>query len=104
MSKVRTEKEAALAAPVTLPAGSYDMEALQKALDDAVAAKSDAARDKLRGDAVAKAKETDALAAQLLAEVAEPRIERSDVAEQVAEKQAPAPGKSAASPKKGSNL
>lgn len=63
----RTPEQAARAAPVSLPAGSYDSAELQKALDDAAKAKNDGKRDELVADAVAKHNEigTDATALDL---------------------------------------
>ncbi len=43
----RTPEQAARAAPVSLPAGSYDAEALNKAFDEAAKAKNDGKRDEL---------------------------------------------------------
>lgn len=54
----RTDKEADRARAVSLPAGSYDLDALTKELDDAALAKNDAKRDELVDKAVAKANET----------------------------------------------
>lgn len=50
----RTPEQAARAAPVALPAGSYDSAELQKALDEAGKAKNDGARDELVAAALEK--------------------------------------------------
>lgn len=48
----RTEAQAARAAPVSLPAGSYDSAELQKALDEAAKPKNDDKRDEMVATAV----------------------------------------------------
>ncbi len=50
----RTPEEAARAAPVSLPAGSYDAEALSKDLDEAAKAKNDGKREDLVAAALEK--------------------------------------------------
>jgi len=54
----RSDKEVARAAPVSLPAGSYDVSELSKKLDDSALAKNDEKRDAMRADIVDKANET----------------------------------------------
>lgn len=54
----RTDKEAARAAPVSLPAGSYDLETLDKGLKDAAKATNDDKRDELVDKVLADANET----------------------------------------------
>jgi len=53
----RTELQAARAAPVSLPAGSFDAAELDKLLGDSAKAKNDKARPALVGEAVEKLNE-----------------------------------------------
>lgn len=54
----RTEAEAARAAPVSLPAGSYDLAELTKGLAETSKAKHDDNRDEMVAELVAKANQT----------------------------------------------
>jgi hypothetical protein len=54
----RSDKEAQRAKPVSLPAGSYNLAALRKPLDEAALAKNDGKRDELVAKAVADANQT----------------------------------------------
>lgn len=55
----RTPEQAARAAPVPLPAGSYEAEDLEKVLNEAAKAKNDKNRDELVDAAVAKLNRTE---------------------------------------------
>ncbi|MET0373951.1 MAG: hypothetical protein ABW128_06800 [Rhizorhabdus sp.] len=50
----RSDEQAARAAPVSLPAGSFDADALRKDLDETAKAKNDDKRDALVEDVVSK--------------------------------------------------
>lgn len=50
----RSDEQAARAAPVSLPAGSFDADALRKDLDEAAKAKNDDKRDAMVEDIVSK--------------------------------------------------
>ncbi len=54
----RTDLQAQRAAPVSLPAGSYDSEALASAFAEAAKARNDGSRDEIIGAALEKANET----------------------------------------------
>lgn len=54
----RTDEQAARAAPVSLPAGSYKVSELTKALDESALAKNDSKRGELREKAIRKANQT----------------------------------------------
>lgn len=58
MTDNRTPEQAARAAPVSLPAGSFDSAELQKSLDEAAKAKNDSTRDELVSAALDKHNET----------------------------------------------
>lgn len=58
MTDTRTPEQAARAAPVSLPAGSFDSAELQKSLDEAAKSKNDSSRDELVAAALDKHNET----------------------------------------------
>lgn len=61
----RTPEQAARAAPVSLPAGSFDADALNKAFDEAAKAKNAEKRDELIADALEKHNEIGTASADL---------------------------------------
>lgn len=70
----RTPEQAARAAPVSLPAGSFDADALNAAFNDAAKAKNDDKRDELIAEAVDKHNEIGTAAAALDLHGAQKRV------------------------------